>query len=114
MCDLISRSALIEEFRKSYCGHLGMENSDSMMSFKSICRKINNAPIVEARPVLYGEWIKEIGDIHSSGEFVYCSNCGNATFIPSKRILSTTNFRHFEKPNFCPNCGADMKSKMEG
>ena len=54
MSDLISRSALIEEFRKTYCGHVGMEISDSMMSFKSICRKINNAPTVEAKPV---EWI---------------------------------------------------------
>lgn len=45
MGDLISRSALIENFRKCYSGHMGMENSDSTMMFKSICRVINEQPI---------------------------------------------------------------------
>ena len=44
MNDLISRSELLESFRKSYCGHLGMENSDGMMTFRSICRIINEQP----------------------------------------------------------------------
>lgn len=44
MSDLISRSELLESFRKSYCGHLGMENSDGMMTFRSICRIINEQP----------------------------------------------------------------------
>ena len=41
MSDLISRSELLESFRKSYCGHLGMENSDGMITFRRICRIIN-------------------------------------------------------------------------
>lgn len=45
MSDLISRSELLESFRKSYCGHLGMENSDGMITFRSICRIINAQPI---------------------------------------------------------------------
>ena len=44
MSDLISRSELLESFRKSYCGHLGMENSDGMITFRSICRIINEQP----------------------------------------------------------------------
>ena len=44
MSDLISRSELLESFRKSYCGHLGMENSDGMLTFRSICRIINEQP----------------------------------------------------------------------
>lgn len=43
---LIDADALIESFRKCYSGHLGMENSDSMMTFKSICRIINEQPTV--------------------------------------------------------------------
>ena len=43
--DLISRSALLESFRKCYSGHLGMENSDSLMMFRSICKIINAQPI---------------------------------------------------------------------
>ena len=42
--DLISRSALLDSFRKCYCGHLGMENSDGMLTFRSICRIINAQP----------------------------------------------------------------------
>lgn len=44
MSDLISRSKLLESFKKSYCGHLGMENSDGMMTFRSICRIIKEQP----------------------------------------------------------------------
>lgn len=44
MNDLISRSELLESFRKSYRGHLGMENSDGMITFRSICRIINAQP----------------------------------------------------------------------
>lgn len=44
MSELIDRQALIESFRECYSGHLGMENSDSMLTFRSICRIINNQP----------------------------------------------------------------------
>lgn len=42
MSDLISRSKLIENFRKCYSGHLGMENPDACMTFHDICNVINN------------------------------------------------------------------------
>lgn len=44
--DLISRSALIESFRKCYVdfGHVEMENSNSLMTFASICRVIKEEP----------------------------------------------------------------------
>lgn len=46
MSDLISRSELIENFRKCYSGHLGMENSDACMTFHGICNVINNTNTV--------------------------------------------------------------------
>ena len=46
MNDLISRSELIENFRKCYSGHLGMENSDACMTFHGICNVINNTNTV--------------------------------------------------------------------
>ena len=42
MSRLIDADALIESFRKCYSGHLEMENSDRMMTFRSMCRIINN------------------------------------------------------------------------
>lgn len=44
MSRLIDADALIESFRKCYSGHLRMEDSDSMLTFRSICRIINNQP----------------------------------------------------------------------
>ena len=104
---LIDADALFEN------GVVKIYEDDAERTATEIIDKLRNAPAIEAVPVVHGEWIKEIGDIHSSGEIFYCSNCGKATFIPSNRILSTTNFRHFEKPNFCPNCCADMRKKVE-
>lgn len=49
---------------------------------------------LEERP--QGEWI----DIDSLVSKAMCSNC--------KNIIIT---EPFGKPNFCPNCGADMKEK---
>ena len=40
--DLISRSTLVDSFRKCYSGHMGMENSDNLMMIKSIYRIIND------------------------------------------------------------------------
>lgn len=39
--DLISRSALMESLRKHYIGHVGMEESDFMMTYRSFCQIIN-------------------------------------------------------------------------
>lgn len=38
---LIDADELLESFRKCYSGHMGMENSDSTMMIKSICKIIN-------------------------------------------------------------------------
>ena len=55
MSDLIRRSALIEEFRKCHISFNGtpMEESDMMISYRSIVRVINRQPPVEARPVVH-------------------------------------------------------------
>ena len=54
--DLISRQALLDSFRKCYVGHMGMEQSDAMMMFRSICKVINEQP--SAQP-----------------EIIYCKDC---------------------------------------
>lgn len=67
MSDLISRSELLESFRKSYCGHLGMENSDSMITFRSICRIINKQPTAYDIDKVVEE-LKELEGIQFDGE----------------------------------------------
>lgn len=59
-----------------------------------IIARIKDAPTVEAKPVVHGKW-------EYSKEYIICS-CSVCGEIPDC----------FE-PNFCPNCGADMRKKVE-
>ena len=57
---------------------------------------VKNAKTVDAKPVVHGEWV------HSELLFEadYCSIC-------------TTAIYNTEGMNFCPNCGADMRKKVD-
>lgn len=101
MNDLISRSYLLKEF-----DDLLIERRDR----QRVLGIIEDAPTIEAAPVVQGEWIecdwvKYDGHsecVHYPKEAVKCSNCNNAF---KKELLW--------KDNFCPNCGADMRKKVE-
>ena len=59
---------------------------------------IKDQSTIEAIPVVHGEWIgKPLGGYSK----VRCSNCKRA-FLENQGKL-----------NFCPNCGADMRKKVE-
>ena len=93
MSDLISRSALIEKMN-DYISHTDERNSEHYVC-KRIKKIIEDAPTVEAKPVVHGEWLQE-------GNAVYhwrqnCSICGNPVYDKIKPY------------NFCPNCGCDMR-----
>ena len=81
MSDLISRSELIENFRKCYSGHLGMENSDACMTFHGICNVINNTntaydvdKVVEELKVIKEDALAE----YNMGEYNLDNNIGNS------------------------------------
>lgn len=93
MSDLISKSALIKLRRKVVEYD---EAGFSMDYFAVPVEEINNAPTVEARPVVHGSWKTEFTALL----VVYrCSECNCATALG--------------QTNFCPNCGADMRKKVE-
>ena len=61
-----------------------------------------NAPTVEAKPVVHGEWIKQ----PRCSDTWKCTNCGEVESVPTcmgEPIYS-----------FCPNCGADMRGEKNG
>lgn len=114
MNDLISRSELIEEIKnievKIDYDALNklVEDSKDEDTLETIIKyvmwqtseiamqHIENAPTIEAVPVVRGEWMEAIGENYW---FDYtCSICGE--------------LEEFEY-NFCPNCGADMRKKVE-
>ena len=60
---------------------------------------INKAPTIEAFPVVRGKWV------HLGGDEWCCSECGH--------VIHTEG--SWEKPeaNFCEECGADMRKKVD-
>lgn len=88
MSDLISRSALIERLKREW------EMQDLYLPVHFI-DFVEDAPTVDAVPVVRGEWVcleAEIG-------LFECSECEH-------KILRA-------ECNYCPNCGADMRKKVE-
>lgn len=81
MSDLISRSALLEKMKQT-------------SRYFDVKFDIEEAPAVDAVPVVHGRWVKD-------GDFLICLNCESEINI--KNSLGVEN-----RKNFCPNCGATM------
>lgn len=69
-------------------------------SFYPVCvrRAIEAAPTIEAKPVVHREWKAVPSSDMVTGKAYECSEC---------RKMRFGSF----KPNFCPNCGADMRGE---
>ena len=103
MNDLISRSALKEDIESLSVMVTGLRSGKGVLSEyakhykESVVKLIDEAPTVEAKPVVYGEWIEHfdtkeyLGSLMSEYE---CSICHEWVDDDS---------------NFCPRCGADMR-----
>ena len=99
MSDLISRRELIENFRKCYSGHLGMENSDACMTFHGICNVINNTNTVYD----IDKVVEELPDDVCEWEL---KNACYTTSIKHYYSLPTSIVKTF---NDCPYCGKKIK-----
>ena len=64
---------------------------------------VNNAPTVEARPVVTGEW-KRVG----SGSLYDTYECTNCHKQPKWDCLGDNHWR-IAFTDICPHCGADMR-----
>lgn len=84
MNDLISRKDAIEAIMYG--------NSIDIVDRTKLEQRIKELPTIEAEPVVHGEWIDK-------GLYSECNKCG---------------FHHYGcDVNFCGNCGADMRKKVE-
>jgi hypothetical protein len=95
MSDLISRSSLIEKIKERI--ESGIYHGASLFLFELFVRMVENAPTVEAKPVVHGEW-KVDDEEHELWE---CSICGKVWCLYGTPIDNGMNF--------CPKCGADMR-----
>lgn len=102
MSDLISRSALIkalEQDKASICSHVyalvnpcDADDLEFELEYLIYCQQT-----VEARPC--GEWLEK--------EMYYqCSHCKTGFNSDIKWIANGL-------PKFCPECGADMRKKVQ-
>ena len=112
MDDLISRNKLQQnrpEWLNENC--VGREehnkgwNACNEMWLKTIAEQ----PIVEAVPVVHGEWLDFYGD-YSTAE---CDQCAECYEVSPDSEPKKEYFEAFKQCyNFCPNCGADMRKKV--
>ena len=61
---------------------------------------IEDAPTIEAKPVVHAYWIEQIID---GGQELMCSNCGEYA------LMNDEFYSEFSK--YCPYCGAQMDEK---
>lgn len=73
-----------------------MKYPEGMYDPEDIISSIENAPTIEAVPVVHGEWIKEMGAFFPR---YICSAC--------REKYGAEWYRH------CPSCGAKMKGGAE-
>lgn len=75
--------------------------------YNKMVEEITSIPAVEVKPIAKGKWIlKEYGIGCCSAE---CSVCGNETDGTAEDNGWGWDYTF---PNFCPNCGADMREDM--
>ena len=108
---LIDANALMKQFYNYYdcVNEFTSKNGyrgDTLMDYEvadMIYNCIENAPTVDAKPVVHGRWIEE--QVEGFNPFtedmcpidvLQCSVCGE--FFDSSHAF-----------NYCPNCGADMR-----
>lgn len=93
--DTISRSALIKAFHTDIVNHMQYIDDSTV----SVCiAEIEEAPTVAAAPEVHGRWVCVPEECDVGYDTYKCSIC-NEHFV--------VDF-DFEKPKFCPVCGARM------
>ena len=91
-----------DELKKDIDGYdYSEEGYSDRMDFKFIYEVIDNQPTVEAKPVVHGKWVHGYN----------CSECGWSymDYADADSYPASGN----PLPNFCGNCGADMRKKVE-
>lgn len=100
---LIDADALMKKYNLKDATKYGNRDAEqqnhsySTMMLYEVADMIDDAPTIEAVPVVHGEWVKAKYDAEYE-----CSNCHCIEY----ECLTKSGFK---LPDFCPNCGAKMK-----
>lgn len=111
-CDYISRQAAIEAIEELQLPIMRSESNYMQFMFAGLSNaraEIANLPPADVKPVVRGEWLYT-EDVHGQDGFM-CNQCGHTIMWDYKEPLHIAEKR---LPNFCPNCGADMRGESDG
>lgn len=76
----------------------------SYSDYSTMFDLVDDMPAADVQPVKHGHWIEEVREVGGffklNQTYIHCSECG-------KEHYSGT----LPKPNFCDNCGADMRGE---
>lgn len=105
---LIDAEALEESIEQIDWYHLarngemakGATSENGWYKEQDIYNAIEEAPTIEAKPVVHGQWISK--NPHGYEWIFVCSNCGYIDGYPFN-----------DRSNYCPNCGAQMDEKED-
>lgn len=104
MAEYIEREALIEKILSISVTVMGVRSGktlfyEALKSYReAVLKIIKKAPTADVVEVRHAKWVerKEIfSDYEGEVEAIGCSECGKSQ-------------RHYQKTNYCPNCGAKM------
>lgn len=82
-----------------YAGEYDLGYGHHNLEFQELIKEI---PAADVRPVVRGKWIHKPG---CDGEWI-CNQCSHE--------LEFIDGRTFGMPNYCPNCGAEMRERDGG
>lgn len=74
------------------------KNDEYVKCLETVAEHLESLHAADVRPTMRGKWEDTMQSCHDSPH-VKCSVCGEYYW------------RYFNKLNFCPNCGADMREE---
>ena len=75
------------------------ENAEGTAIYSCICQ-LDDAPTIDAMPVVHGKWIHARYTATDHFEIVKCSKCGYESFAAAAHLMMG---------HYCPNCGAEVQ-----
>ena len=110
MADLISRAAAIERMvdmaNCGVCQHYGHVKCRAC-SWNDAMNILDEAPAVDAVPVVHAEWIETTIPANTTGHGGVGQDKKNGWLCPNCRCAFDAKLLWCK--NYCPNCGADMR-----
>ena len=107
--EYIEKEAAIALFSEKIYAACGNAMANGLMYGR---RLIDTIPPADVKPVVKGEWLDyaDKWDMRRKRHDYRCPKCGNrADYF----VCGTEEWWCAYEPNYCPNCGADMRKEKD-